>query len=341
MLKNYFKIAIRNLIKNKSYSLINIAGLTLGIVCAMLIFMIIRFDLSFDTYHQNAENTYRLVYEQNRYGETHFGEGVPYPLPDALRAEFPGIEYLSVVDNNNTPSVIAVETSTGRQKFNIDNLPGEYAAVRQDYFNIFDVNWLLGDPQTALNRPGTIVLSKPVADILFGNQNPLGKAIILDGSKEMEVTGIVEKIPENTDLPFSMMAYFEIPEWAVDNWGSVASSTQVYFTLEPGTQPTTIEAGLPGFIDKYELSEPGEELSYFLQPLSEIHFGNKYENFSHRVVTTAGLWALGLIGLFFADYSLHQFHQFEYGCGCAAVKRSRYPKGIGRYPISVDCILSG
>ncbi|MDR8393695.1 ABC transporter permease [Aliifodinibius sp. S!AR15-10] len=298
MLKNYIKIAIRNLIKNKSYSAINIAGLSLGIVCAMLIFMIIRFDLSFDTYHQNAGNTYRLVYEQNRFGETSFGEGVPYPLPEALRVEFPGIEYLSVVDNNNTPSVIAVETPTGRQKFNIGNLPGEYGAVRQDYFNIFDLNWLHGNPQTALNRPGTIVLSKPVADILFGNQNPLGKTIVLDGSREMEITGIVGKIPENTDLPFSMMAYFEIPEWAVDNWGSVSSSTQVYFTLKPGTQPATIEAGLPGFVDKYGLEEPDEELSYSLQPLGEIHFGNKYGNFSHRVVTSAGLWALGLIGLF-------------------------------------------
>lgn len=298
MLKNYIKIAIRNLTKNKSHSLINIAGLSLGIVCAVLIFMIVRFDLSFDTYHQNADKTYRLVYEQNRYGETSFGQGVPYPLPDALKAEFSGIEYLSVVDNNNTPSVISVETPAGQQKFNIDNLPGEYGAVRQDYFNIFDLNWLHGDSQTALNRPGTIVLSKPVADILFGDQNPLGKTIMLDGSREMEITGIVGKIPENTDLPFSMMAYFEIPEWAVDNWGSVASSTQVYFTLKEGTEPAAIEAGLPGFVDKYELDEPGEELSYSLQPLSDIHFGNKYDNFSHRVVTTAGLWTLGLIGLF-------------------------------------------
>ena len=298
MLKNYIKIAIRNLIKNKSYSAINIAGLSLGIVCAMLIFMIIRFDLSFDTFHQNRENTYRLVYEQKRFGETSFGVGVPYPLPETFRAEFSGVEYVSVVDMNISPSVMAVETPSGRQKFNIDNLPGNYASVHQDYLNMFDVKWLLGNKQTALNRPGTIVLSKPVADILFGNQNPLGKTLILDGSKEMEVTGVMGEVPENTDLPFSILASFEIPDWGAENWGSVSSSSQVYFTLKTRVNPESIEAGLVDFVDKYEIEDQNEELTYHLQPLSELHFGEKYWNFSSRVVTEASLWALGLIGLF-------------------------------------------
>lgn len=298
MFKNYIKIAIRNLIKNKSYSLINIAGLSLGIVCAMLIFMIIRFDLSFDTYHQNFEDTYRLVYEQQRFGETSFGVGVPYPLPEAFRAAFPGIEYLSVVDMNISPSVIAVKTPSGRQKFNVENLPGKYASVRQDYLRIFDNRWLQGDEQTALSRPGTIVLSKPVANILFEDQNPIGKTVILDGSQEMEVTGVIGKIPENTDLPFSILAYFEIPDWGAENWGGVSSSSQVYFTLKPGVSPESIEAGLVDFVDKYEIEDQNEELTYHFQPLSELHFGEKYWNFSNRVVTEASLWALGLIGLF-------------------------------------------
>jgi hypothetical protein len=108
MFKNFFKLSLRSMARNKVHALINVAGLSLGIVGALVIFLIIRFELNFDTHHRDADRIYRLVRTDNEFGKIRHTPGVPYPLPQALRNDFPEIEHVAIVDANFTPSVFAV-----------------------------------------------------------------------------------------------------------------------------------------------------------------------------------------------------------------------------------------
>lgn len=328
MLKNYIKIAFRNLVKNKSYAFINIGGLALGIVCAFIIFLIIQFEYSFDTYHANYEHTYRLVQEKQEHGDVTFGTGVPYPLPRAFKEEFPQVEYISIVDANNPPSVVLVDKENERRKYSLEGLSAQFAYVHPDYFNIFDYEWLLGDPETALDRPETaldrpetLVITQPVSKILFGNENPLGKTVALhpNHENEFEITGVVQEIPTNTNLPFNMLGHARIPEWGVDNWGSVSSSTQLYFTLNDGNARQTVVSQLDNFVDKYGLENEGEKVTYHLQSLGELHFDTRYEVYGNQT-SKASLLALGLIGLFLLITACINFVNLN---TAVAVKRSK------------------
>lgn len=321
MVRNYIKIAFRNLFNNKSHALINIGGLAVGVACAFVIFLIIQFDYSFDTYHENASRTYRLIYEERDNGETRYGPGVPYPLPEALKEEFPQIEHLTMVDANITPSVVLIDRETGRKKFSLQSLSAEFAHVNSDYFRIFDYTWLLGDPETALNRPGTLVISKPIASKLFGNENPIGKTITLHPyhEDEVEITGVVAELPENTNLPFNMLGYARIPEWAKSNWGSIASRTQCYFTVNGEEGREAVASGLDDFVDKYGIEDEGEEKIYRLQPLEELHFSTQYETYG-RSTSKAGLLALGFVGLMLLITACINFINLN---TAVAVKRSK------------------
>ncbi|MDY6868132.1 MAG: ABC transporter permease, partial [Chloroflexota bacterium] len=321
MLRNYIKVALRNLIRNKSYAFINIGGLTLGIVCAFIIFLIVNFEYSFDTYHKNASDTYRLVDERKEHGNVTFGTGVPYPLPEAFKEEFPQVEHLSIVDANFSPSVVLLEEGNERKKFSLQSLSAEFAYVNSDYFKIFDHEWLLGDPETALNRPGTLVISQPIAQKLFGNENPMGKTVTFfrNNENKVEITGVVRKIPANTNLPFNMLSYAQIPEWAIDNWSSVGSSTQLYFTVRDNQAKESIVTSLNSFVNKYGLEDEGEELTYNLQPLKELHFDTQYDAYGHST-SKASLLALGLIGLFLLITACINFVNLN---TAVAVKRSK------------------
>lgn len=300
MIKNYFKITFRNLIKNKSYTFINVGGLSLGIVCALVLFLIIRFEFSFDTYHTHAKDTYRIVVDTHEFGSTRYDPGVPYPLPEAVRNDFEGVEYLTIVDSNFRGMVLSYENENGeRERFSLGDWQNKGATkVTADYFKIFDYKWRAGNPEVALDRPGTAVISRGLATTLFGSVNPMGKIITIDNSQEVEITGVVEDAPENTDLPFTFFIYSEVPEWGRDNWSSTSTSVQCYLTLKEGVDPQAMEQELGPFLEKYVMPEEAETTQLLLQPLSEVHFDTRYENFSYRVVSAQSLWALALIGLF-------------------------------------------
>ncbi len=142
MFKNYLKITLRHLAKNKIYTFINIGGLSLGIVSALGIFLILRFEYSFDTYHEDAERINRVVRKVNEFGEINFTQGIPYPMPYALQLDFPEIEAVTIVDCNIEPPVISIKDEDGEiSKYKEQT---GVAHVNADYFKIFTYEWLLG-----------------------------------------------------------------------------------------------------------------------------------------------------------------------------------------------------
>lgn len=304
MLKNYLKIALRNLIKNKSNTFINVGGLTLGVVCALVIFLVIQFDLSFDTWHKDADRVYRVVKSDSEYGDTSYDRGGQYPLAKAVKQDISGVEYVSIADNNyaNDPVISYTEDGQVQNKFKESNL----VFVQQEFFNILTYQWLAGDSESALIHPNTAVVTKSFAEKMFGHTDIIGKNLVLSISGSMadlEITGLVNDQPDNSDFPFTILASSHSKNRdgesnENDSWSSSSSSIQTYVKLEEGVTAESVNAQFNDLIVKYKGEEGAKYLEYFLQPLSEIHFDSRFGNYNGRTVEIRILFALGIIGLF-------------------------------------------
>lgn len=318
MFKNYFKTTFRALYKNKTYALINISGLALGIVCALAIFLIIRFELNFDTYHQDSERIFRVVKTTDAFGETFYGPGMPYPLPTAMRNDFPEIEQISIVDNNMGAPVISVERNGDISRYKEDD--NVVAFVEADYFRIFNYNWLYGNSETVLDNPNAVVISGALAQKYFGDENPIGKRLTFNNRLPLQVTGVIENLPQNTDLPFTMLIAYDPTVRGNDNWGSMATSVQCYLKLPDNLNPQQLESRFADFFLKYREKEEAEKIKLSLQPLRELHFDTRFEIFTHRTVARETLFALSLIGLFLLVTACINFINLN---TALAVKRSK------------------
>ncbi len=304
MLKNYLKIAFRNLIKNKSNTIINVGGLTLGVVSALVIFLVIQFDLSFDTWHKDGDRVYRVVKADSEYGDISYDRGGQYPLAKAIEQDISGVEYVSIADNNygNDPVISYIEEGEVQNRFKESNL----VFVQQEFLNILTYQWLSGDSESALERPNTAVVTKSFAEKMFGNTDVIGKNLVLSMSgsySDLEITGLVNDQPENSDFPFTILASShsknrESGSRENDSWSSSSSGIQTYVKLEEGVTAESINAQLEDLIIKYKGEEGAKYLEYFLQPLSEIHFDSRFGNYNGRTIEFRILFALGIIGLF-------------------------------------------
>ena len=296
MFSTYLRFTFRNLTRNKMYTLINVGGLAFGMVSALIIFLIIRFETSFDRYHDGVDRIYRVVTRvDDPQDKVRYREGVPFPLPDALRTDFPELQDVTVVDANFLPSVISFVREDGSlAKF---VTPPGMAYVEPDYFKIFSYHWLQGDPQ-ALLQPGAAVLSIKLAKQFFGEQNPIGRRLTFDGKETVQVTGLVADVPANTDVPFNLLVHFNRDERGNDNWGSTASAVQCYVKLPLSLGPESVRERLPRFVQKYRDEKDAARTHLDLQPLREVHLDTRFGNFTGRSISRANLAGLALVAFF-------------------------------------------
>ncbi len=303
MFKNYIKIAFRNLLKNKSHTLINVGGLTLGVICSVVIFLVIQYDLSFDTHHIDGDRVYRVVNEDTQYGRLSYDRGGPYPLAKAIEEEITGIEAVTIIDNNfsNPPIVTVFDDANNPKRFKLN----DFGFVEPDFFNIFTIKWISGDSADPLSRPNTAIISESYAKKLFGETDVIGKNLVFDiGSKaDLEITGVIQDSPKTTDFHFDILASSESKNRAgqtadKDNWNSFSSSLQTYVKLAPGVTPEQINKQFDSIVSKYRGEERVATLDFFLQPLHEIHFDSRFGNYTGRTVEKTTLFTLGIIGFF-------------------------------------------
>ncbi|MEM7510456.1 MAG: FtsX-like permease family protein [Bacteroidota bacterium] len=297
MLKHYFQVSLRNLLKNKVHTLINVLGLSLGLISAGIIFLELRYETNFDRHHEDADRIYRLVTEDRQYGNMDFQQGVPYPLPIAMRNDFPDIPFITLVDEGSGSPVISATHSDGQLKRFIEEDAGLMDSV---FFDVFTFEWISGNPEKAFTAPHQAVISRSRAEKYFGTIDVIGKRLNYNGEFDAEVIGVVEDHPKQTDFPFSLMLTTDYDEdhHGFENWGSVSSGVQTYMKLAENTTPEQIEARFPDFITKYFDEEATTYLTYLLQPLSEIHHNDNYGNYGGNMMPTFAVWTLGLIGIF-------------------------------------------
>ncbi len=295
MFKNYFLSVFRNLKRKKFYTIINVAGLSIGICSAVLIFIIISYEFSFDKYQPDYKNTYRVVIKNDEFGKTNYTPAMPYPLPPFLKSNFPEIKYDAIIDANFGEVEVAVKNKYG----NYDRFREEkgVAYVGDDFFKIFKYNWITGSKKQAFSKNNSVVLSKSLAEKYFGKENPIGKTLLIDNTYTLEVTGLVKDPPLNTEFPLKMIiSYdkFKPKRWS-DNWTSFPASVQCMVTVKQGINITDLVKKINEQSQK-KMSEPGEVYNVLLQPFSEVHFDDRYLSISDSTIVKKKLYALGIIG---------------------------------------------
>ena len=308
MLKSYLTTALRALKRNWSYSVINVLGLTLSLACCLLLFLAIRYELSFDRQNAHADQTYRLIAFNKKSNSGRWEAGIPLPALPALRNDFPNLKHQVTMVNRITNVVVTVGGKTDQTTKKFQEGDGVLAFVEPEYFRLFDFSWKKGSPQTSLNNPNTVVLSDRMAQKYFGTSNAIGKTLRVENKMDFLVTGIVQAPPATTSLPFevllsfaSLKQYGASTNW--DDWQSTYGGAQIYITL-PGTpQDQPIEAAkmdqqLIAFVKKYHKPDDARNLTYAVQPLTSIHVDTRTDNYAKRTVSMEMIWAMGLIGLF-------------------------------------------
>ncbi|MGH7600085.1 MAG: ABC transporter permease, partial [bacterium] len=272
MLKNYLTIAFRNFRKHKSFSLINLAGLAVGMACFILMMLYVQYELSFDRYHENAERIYRVVVHQpgSAYqGNDHYAVTQAL-LASTLKAEYPEVRAAVTLDDWND-----VLISVDKKNFFEDGL----IWASDDLFKMFTFPLVRGDPAIALAEPFSLVLSEEFARKFFGANDPIGKTVTLREKYDLKVTGVMRNVPKNSHFTFNMAASLAtLPQTDLygkehfQNWGN--SSFYTYILVPPEFDSKAFEAKLTEVVKKYhtESWRNNEKPNrYYLQALTDIH----------------------------------------------------------------------
>jgi len=302
MFRNYFKIAWRNLLRHRGYSFINVAGLSVGIAACLLLFIVVRYELSYDKSQENYKQIYRLVTQDQHTDGITYNPGVPIPMLDAMRTRFPQVKsaalnaiygsQLTVLSDNLT-------VDASNKKFIED---AGIFFMEPEIFDIFHYRFLSGTA-AILKNPNTVVLTKTIAEKYFTDwHTATGKLLKLDNAITLKVGGILDDVPANTDLPLRVIISYETLKKNPDlynynnDWGSTSSNYQVYTLLPKNITATSFNDLLKKFCEKQYSDNRHNSKFHFLQPLGEIHFDRRFDSFGDHVTSKATITTLILIG---------------------------------------------
>jgi len=277
MLKNYLSLAFKNFRKQKMFSLINILGLTVGITCCMLIFLFIMNEFSYDKFHKNGKNIYRVYRVGNTNGEHRAIPWVSPPYAKALLTDYPDAvqQTLRVMPDNDL--VTYKNVSFNEKKIYL---------VDSNFFTFFSFRLLKGNPATVLNDPLSIVMTASAARKYFGNEDPIGKVVDFNKKMQLKVTGIAEDVPVNSHLDFDMVV--PTSNWRNEPWFNQWPNNGlfVYLQLNPAVHPDQLQKQFPAFMDKYLgkfYRENGFKMDLIMKPLNGIYFEgeNPFDDVKH------------------------------------------------------------
>ncbi len=295
MIRNYIKIAWRNLARNRSYAFINIFGLSLGIACSIVIYTLVSYHLSFDTFHANKDRIYRIVTEWHD-DEVGHSPAVPTPVGKAFRTEYTFAEKTArVVDYPQV--LVAVKNGEELKKFKEIN---GITYAEPEYFDILDFPLVKGNKQSFLSEPNSAAITEKLAKKYFGNEDPMGKTIRVDNKTDFLVKGILKDLPTNTDRNTEIyLSYSNLKDrnkWLANDsgWGGVYSGAQAYVLLKPTATVANVNAALKQIVKKNFQGRDVNVWNFRLQALADIHFNPDFNGYADKKY----LWALFFIGLF-------------------------------------------
>jgi len=326
MIKNYFKIAFRNLWNNKGFSAINILGLAIGITTCLIIMLFVYNELSYDRFNAKSARIVRITFQGSVAGNKFNEASVMPPVAQTMKADFPEVLDATRIRDYGKPHLICSNKSFKEDAF---------AFVDPNFFEVFTLPLIEGDAKTALAAPNTVVITKALARKYFGNEDPVGKVISFkEGDKAVyKVTGLINKVPLNSHFHFELFASMSsLPESKELTW--MSSNFYTYLMLKDGHDYKSLEAKLPGMVNKYigpqmlqamhislpDFRKKGNNLSFHLQRLTDIHFNADFANDLSPAGDVRYVYIFGAIALFMLLIACINFMNLS---TAGASKRSR------------------
>jgi putative ABC transport system permease protein len=313
--------------KQRLYSIVNLTGLAIGIACCLLIGLFVLHELSFDRYHANADRIYRfsLDYSLDGGADVHLA-AMAAPVASRLKQDFPGIlettqiSRCGTADNGatfSTEDVTYYDTGQGMA----DN----------SVFRVFDFDWLHGDPATALERPGTVVLTESAAVRYFGTTDALGKTLLFEnGTATLEVTGVIGDLPDNTHLNFSLLMSIASAPFFLEQWGQTCFHT--YALVADGTDVGAIQARAGEFFERHlpeNVSAVIENASFTVQPVTDIHLHSRRQAEMRPSGSLATVYTFATIAAFVLAIACINFMNLATARGAQRAKEVGVRKAVG------------
>ena len=267
MIRNYFLIAWRNLLRKQSFSIINIAGLSIGMAATILILLWIRYETTFDRFYKDEQQIFQVWNRYTNDGEVGCWANTPKPMARALKQDYPEVESAARVD-----FVPPILFSFGDKK-----LSARGNIVDSNFLDVFSFQVLPGNPAILLDGPYSIVLTERLSKHLFGQGNPIGKIVKIDNRDNFTITGILKDQPPNTRFQFEFLipwSYLTLNGFDDPNWGN--NSTATYVKLKPEARLASLEPKIKTLRKKYDARDPNIET--FLYPFSRLHLYAKFDN---------------------------------------------------------------
>lgn len=292
MLRNYFRIAWRNLVKNKVYSAINMTGLGIGMAGAIIIFQLVSYHLGVDKHHRHADRIFRMVVDLHlEDGSVEHERGSAFPLHTTLRKEFASVAHAAYLADREL--TISIEQGNNVKRFFEKS---SAAFTDADFFKIFDYQFVAGNA-AVLNFPNQAVVTERYARKYFGKSNPVGRLVRLNNAENVTVAGVIKDFPEQTDFKKDVFVSLPtlkklVPEYGYDDWGWIDSNRETFVSLRSEEDKDVLEAQLAGFAKKIHGAD-SNVFHYHLQPLSDIHFnisyGGKIKYYTIVMLATVGV----------------------------------------------------
>jgi putative ABC transport system permease protein len=264
MLKNYIKVAVRNIKRNKVFSLVNLLGLAVGMCCSFIIFLYIQHELSYDRFHEKADRIYRVVTEWQVESGSRIGQTTAAPIAPALLSDYPEVQ--KAVRIRRTGAVVNREEKSFAE--------GGVYLVDPSFLDLFNFPLIRGNPETALSGLYSIVINEEMAEKYFGNQDPMGKRLTLWNDYDFEVTGVAGNVPKNTHLDFDFLARFDLVNSLsnydyLGSWGAWNFFT--YILLQKDLSVPEFEGKTGYFLKKYRGADSTNPQKLRLFPLTKIN----------------------------------------------------------------------
>jgi len=302
MFRNYLLVSIRNYFRNKSFSIINTLGLSIGVSAALVIFLIVQFEFSYDKFEKDPERIFRVVMEINDKGNLNHSAAIPAPLAEAAQRELTGIDKVVPrfqFQGDGTVKV-SLETADPKRPMVFKHQP-EVIFTNTDYFSVVPFKWLAGSPTTAMQEPFSVVLTESRANLYFPGispQNVIGRIVTYGDTLKATVHGVVADLDEKTF--FTSLEFISMPtimqsglknNFLMDTWDDWMAYSQAFIKIAASGSRTKTEGDLNALLAKYlPKKNPDFKIAFRLQPLKEIHFN--YESFGQRTANKKVLYGL-------------------------------------------------
>jgi len=306
MLKNYFKVAIRSLLKRKTYTLINILGLATGMAVCLLIVLFIKSELGYDSFHKNADRVYRVVLERQYPGRSTSYSFIPQSIGEAIKQEFPEVQESTRLFNflGNGNFFVRIKDKIFEEK--------KVFIADSNFFNVFTATFLQGDKKSALLKPNSIVVNESTAKRYYGTaENAIGKFLETDGDNSLQITGVCDDWPDNSHFVFDML--IASPTFQnTRELNYINFSAHTYLLLAPNSSAASLQAKFPLVVQKYVAGEveknfsqtyeqfksSGNGYNYYTQPLKQIHLTSDLEGELSPNGSIKTVYIFGIIALF-------------------------------------------